>query len=301
MLAEGDRRDRGDERDSDAQGTATLNAWRGTGDASLARGHRFPERAPCTTFALVSHRFHSDLPALYVSDGFESGASVLLSQEEALHARALRLRQGSGVVLLDGRGQRAIGEIERLEKRETVVRCGAVSFDGAETGPYIALSFGLLADKARIEWCVEKGVELGVRHFLPLECERSEGHLHRSRLERVAIAALKQSQRSWLPVIEEPTSVAALVSRFGDYGRTFVCHESAPLERSLARLLVAEAPGRALVAIGPEGGFSQREVELLAEKGGTVVSLGDARLRAETAALVAVALVRMISGSVADG
>jgi 16S rRNA (uracil1498-N3)-methyltransferase len=242
----------------------------------------------------VNHRFDSDLPALYVPEGFAEGASIALAPDEAQHARALRLREGSSVLLLDGKGHRASGSIERVEKRGMVVRCGAVSFDGAEAGPYIALSFGLLADKSRVEWCVEKGVELGVRQFLPLESERTEGRLHRGRLERVAIAALKQSQRSWLPTIDEPLSVAALAARLDGLGRVYVCHESAPLENVLAARLVAERPSRALVVIGPEGGFSDSEVETLAHAGCEIVSLGDTRLRAETAALVGVALVSML-------
>lgn len=222
------------------------------------------------------------------------GASIALASDEAQHARALRLREGSGVVLLDGKGHRAIGAIEHAGKRDMVVRCGAVSFDGAEAGPYIALSFGLLADKSRVEWCVEKGVELGVRHFLPLATERTEGRLHRGRLERVAIAALKQSQRSWLPTIDDAVSVAALAERVGEFGRVYVCHESAPLEGALATLVARERPRRALVVIGPEGGFSDGEVETLVRAGCEIVSLGDARLRAETAAIVGVALVSML-------
>jgi 16S rRNA (uracil1498-N3)-methyltransferase len=243
----------------------------------------------------VAHRFHSDLPALFVPEGFTAESPLTLPTDEAQHVRALRLREGAGVLLLDGRGGRARATIERFDRRGTIVRTGPVSFDGAETGPYIALSYGLLADKSRIEWCIEKGVELGVRQFLPLETERSEGHLHRSRLERVAIAALKQSQRSWLATIEEPAGVSALAARAGEFDRVYLCHESAPLESALASRLVADRPQRTLVAIGPEGGFSEREVEELAAAGAVVVSLGDARLRAETAAIVAVALVRMIA------
>lgn len=245
----------------------------------------------------MNHRFYSDFPAFHLPDGFEPGASIALPSEEAQHARALRVREGSRVLLLDGRGHRSIGEIERVEKRGTVVRVGPVSFDGAEPGPYIALSFGLLADKSRLEWCVEKGVELGVGRFLPLDTERTEGRLHRSRLERVAVAALKQSQRSWLPALDEPIDVATLASRSSEFGKVFVCHESAPIEHALADRLVTTAPERALVVIGPEGGLSEGEVEALIGAGGEVVSLGETRLRAETAALVAVALVRMLGSS----
>jgi 16S rRNA (uracil1498-N3)-methyltransferase len=241
--------------------------------------------------------FRSDLPALFVPDGFAESAPVALPADEIQHVRALRLRVGQSVLLLDGRGGRSEALIEGIDKRAVVVRAGPVVFDASETGPYIALSYGLLADKSRAEWCVEKGVELGVRQFLPVETERSEGHPHRSRLERVAVAALKQSQRSWLPTIEEPVAVTRLVDRFGEFDRIYVCHETASLDRSLADRLLAERPHRTLVAIGPEGGFSEREIAGLADAGAQIVSLGDARLRAETAAIVAVALVQMIANN----
>jgi 16S rRNA (uracil1498-N3)-methyltransferase len=244
----------------------------------------------------VSARFHSDIPALFLPAAVASGEAVALPQDEAQHLRALRLREGDRVLLLDGRGTRALAMVERIDRRSAVVRTADVIFDGAQTGPYIALSFGLLADRSRLEWVVEKGVELGVGVFLPLETERSEGFAHRGRLERVAIAALKQSQRSWLPAIEEPSSIASLAERFGSFDGVFVCHESAPLERSLAGRLLADPPARALVVIGPEGGLSEREVGALAAAGAEVVSLGDARLRAETAAIAAVAVVRLLAG-----
>lgn len=241
--------------------------------------------------------FASDLSAFYIPEGFEPDTSIELSSDEAQHLRALRLREGEHVLLLDGHGHRSTSTVERTDKRSAVVRTGSVAFDGAEAGPYIALSFGLLADKSRIEWCIEKSVELGVRQFLPLETERSEGRLHRSRLERVAVAALKQSQRSWLPEIGEPAGLARLIEFAEDFDRMYVCHESASDASTLAALVGAENPRRALIAIGPEGGFSEQEIATLAKAGGEIVSLGDARLRAETAAIAAVAIVRLMGSN----
>ena len=244
-------------------------------------------------YSSVSHRFQSELPALYVPEGFAPETALELPSDELQHLRALRLRPGDRMLLLDGRGHRTTALLEAVDKRSAVARTGPVIFDGVGAGPYIALSFGLLADKSRLEWCIEKCVELGVRHFIPLETERSEGRMQRSRLERVAIAALKQSQRAWLPEIDEPSRVGALAAHRRDVDRFYICHESAPLDAALVSMLHGDEPGRVLIAVGPEGGFSDREVQEMVAMNGALVSLGDARLRAETAAIAAVTLVQM--------
>ena len=222
---------------------------------------------------------------------------VELPEEEARHVRALRLHPGDPVLLLDGRGGRGDGVIERIDRRGVGVRIRQRVLDEADGRPYIALGIGLLSDKARLEWIIEKGVELGVREIIPLSTERSEGRLNLDRAMRIAIAALKQSQSSFLPVIADPVPLMGMYDRLSGYDRTFICHESAPEESSLARFLISSPPSRStLLLIGPEGGFSDAEVRGAVAASASVVSLGGTRLRAETASLVALALVAQLSG-----
>jgi 16S rRNA (uracil1498-N3)-methyltransferase len=240
-------------------------------------------------------RFRSDIAALYLPMELSVGRIVELPDEEAQHARALRLREGDPLVLLDGRGARAEGVVERIDRRGVGVRIRHRVLDEADGRPYIALGIGLLSDRARLEWIIEKGVELGVREIIPLTTERAEGRFNLDRAMRIAIAALKQSQSSFLPVISDPLPLAAIYDRLPGFGRTFLCHESAPSESSLARFLISSpAAGPTLLLIGPEGGFSDAEVREAADASARVVSLGEARLRAETAALVALTLVAQI-------
>lgn len=241
--------------------------------------------------------FRPGLAALYIPNLPAEGGSLSLPTEEERHARALRLRPGEGVILLDGEGRRAEGIVERIDRRGIVVHAGPTVLDGEEGRTYIALGIGILSDKSRFEWIVEKGVELGVREIVPLATERAEGRLHIDRLQRIAIAALKQSQRSFLPSIAEATPFATMVERFGEFDHVYFCHESAPVEESLARALIdSVGAGRIAILIGPEGGFAEREVEIAREASASVVSLGDVRLRAETAALMAVSLIAGLSG-----
>ncbi|MDB5035745.1 MAG: rRNA methyltransferase [Chlorobi bacterium] len=237
-------------------------------------------------------RFQSNIPALYLPSGGEANDRIALPEEESRHVRALRLRAGDPVLLLDGAGGRTDATVERMERGEVIVRVRARVLDVGEGRPYIALGIGLLADKSRLEWTIEKGVELGAREIIPISAERAEGRFQHDRALRIAVAALKQSQGSFLPTIADPTPLARLLERLPEFERACLCHESAPAENSLARFLIS-SPGarRTIVLIGPEGGFTDREVSAAREASADIVSLGDTRLRSETAAIVALALI----------
>jgi 16S rRNA (uracil1498-N3)-methyltransferase len=242
--------------------------------------------------------FRSDVPALYHSGEFNTGERVRISDDEARHLRALRLRVGDEVVLLNGAGSRATGRLETIDKRYAELIVVSVVLDRGEGVPYIALAAGILSDKSRLEWCIEKGVELGVREFIPLLTERSEGHFYAERAHRIAVAALKQSQRSFLPTLHIPVSLESLIGRFDSFDRVIFCHEEVASEHSLARFLtMSPAVTRTLILIGPEGGFSDAELRMVCDMGAIAVSLGDARLRGETAAIVALVLVSTLSSA----
>jgi 16S rRNA (uracil1498-N3)-methyltransferase len=228
----------------------------------------------------------SDLAALYLSGPTPGiGETVALPEEEARHLRALRLRPGEPVLLLDGRGGRGRGIVEGARGE---VRVAAWELGRVEGRPYIALGLGLVSDKSRFEWCIEKAVELGVREVVPIMTERSQGRFHRDRAERIAVSALKQSQRSYLPILSEVTRFPALLERCGQFDLVCICHEKVDPTESLAGLLTHRRPQRLLLLIGPEGGFSQAEVAAAIDVSAVPVSLSDARLRSETAALAAV-------------
>jgi 16S rRNA (uracil1498-N3)-methyltransferase len=242
--------------------------------------------------------FQSDVPAFYHPLDVMSGERIVLSEEEARHARAHRLRPGDDVRLLDGAGGRAEGKVVELDRKEIAIAVESVVLEREEGLPYIGLAAGILSDKSRYEWCLEKGVELGLREFIPLLSERSEGRFNAERAHRVAVAALKQSQRAYLPALHDPVSLDMLTGRFGSFHSVFFCHEDVSDENSLARFLKASpASGRTLILIGPEGGFSADELRRALDAGATAVSLGSARLRAETAAVAALVLVGSLSSA----
>jgi 16S rRNA (uracil1498-N3)-methyltransferase len=242
-------------------------------------------------------QFDPGIPALYLPRRPADGEIVPLPEDEERHARALRLRQGDAVTLLDGRGGRTRASVESVERRSVLVRAGATLLDEAEGRTYIALGVGVLSDRSRFEWIVEKGVELGAREIIPLATERSEGRFHAERAGRIAVAALKQSQRAYLPDIPLPMAFASMLERADGFDLIAVCHESAAVADTLPKLLAATPAARRIaLLVGPEGGFSDSEIERARAASSAIVSLGEARLRAETAALVALALAANLAG-----
>lgn len=247
-----------------------------------------------------NQRIWSDVPALFAEKPLPAaGAEVSLGENERRHVRALRLRSGDRVMLLDGAGGRAFGRIGEFEKREVVVSVEDSTLEEPEQGVYIGLAVGLLDDRSRCEYLYEKCVELGVNAVYPFVGERTEGRFRRERLERIGLAALKQSQRAWLPNLSDPVNLDQLIVEVGAYHQVLICHEVHRPEdhlalriREILRHTEANGPLRLLVVVGPEGGLGGSEVERLRrEAGGVIVGLGGARLRAETAAIVAVTVL----------
>lgn len=241
----------------------------------------------------MQHQFDSSIPALwYAGPTPEVNEVFRLEADEARHARALRLTVGDRATLLNGNGRKIEAEVVAWEKSGPLLRCINNLLESDAGWPYIALGFGMIADRSRLEWLVEKSVELGVRELLPINTQRSEGHLHRERLLRVAVAALKQSQRSYLPQLHHPMTMKQAIQHAVQQGPApmILCHEQAIGHQTVSQTLRLGNGSGATIMIGPEGGFTESEVAEAHAAGALVSTLGPARLRAETAAIAAVAI-----------
>lgn len=238
-----------------------------------------------------NRRIWSDIPAFYLPEiAIEVGDEVDLGETESRHARALRMERGERAMILDGRGGRHFGLLAWSSKRVATLRVEESTFEEPVPGLYIGLAVGLLSDRSRWEFLYEKVVELGLNALFPLRSERAEGRFRRDRLERVGVAALKQSQRAWLPDVSDPVDLPELLRLGEEYDQIVIFHEKASDMGDERVDIVSE--GRILLLVGPEGGFSEEEVERAEEIGGVVAGLGPSRLLAETAAIVAVAGLR---------
>ncbi|PSQ72298.1 MAG: hypothetical protein BRD31_01225 [Bacteroidetes bacterium QH_2_64_26] len=214
------------------------------------------------------------------------GRRVVLPEAEARHLRTvLRAHEGEEMVVVDGEGGWYRARIDHLTPDQVVGTITEQREDVGEPAIEVTVGLGILKKRSRFETFVEKAVELGVRRIVPLRTRRTERNsIRKDRLHSVMVGAMKQCRRSWLPTLTAPQSPESLASA-SDAAAEFVCHsgdDAVPLHRAAGR---ARPFDEALVLVGPEGGFADSEVEAAVSAGGTVVSLGPRRLRAETAGL----------------
>jgi 16S rRNA (uracil1498-N3)-methyltransferase len=230
----------------------------------------------------VRRIYHPEVPG--------PGERIDLSREESHHvSRVLRLREGDGLSVFDGRGGEWSGEVLEANPANVAVRVGEPLDGRVDPGLPIDLYQGLCRHD-RMEWVVQKGTEIGVGCFTPMINARVEsGRPAGSRIRRwrrIALEACKQSGRRCLPVIRDPVPLPGAPPA-GELG--MVLHPgsgSVPIGEILGR----DRPAGVLLAVGPEGGFEGSEIGTLQETGWITVHLGPRVLRTETAGIVAAAL-----------
>jgi len=215
------------------------------------------------------------------------GDRIVLPEDEARHARSvLRAEAGDEIVVVDGEGGWYRTQIDHVAPEQVVGHVLETRREVGEPDTQVTVGMGLLSRRSRFETFVEKAVEVGVRRIVPLRTRHTEVESVRAdRLRRVMVAALKQCRRSRLPELAAPRSLDALLEAT-TAGPCLLCHGAAE-GTPIARAVVAAAAEEVLVLVGPEGGFSPTEVDAATDAGGTLVSLGARRLRAETAGIVA--------------
>ncbi|MCC9079063.1 16S rRNA (uracil(1498)-N(3))-methyltransferase [Litorilinea aerophila] len=232
----------------------------------------------------------------------EPGQPVDLTPIAHQLSRVLRARPGTRIVLLDGRGQEFLTEVRRLdpgEARGQILEVGPAA--GEPRRPVILYQCTLKADK--FEWILQKGVELGVTRFVPVIARRSVVRPAAAvlkkypRWQRIIQEAAEQSGRGCLPELAAPLSWEEAV-RTGEGLRLLPWEDATGHPGLLATLQRSgQAPPPAIsLLVGPEGGLTPEEVALARSAGWQVISLGTRILRAETAALAAVAVIQAHGG-----
>ena len=220
----------------------------------------------------------------------------VLDAQEAKHlSKVLRAKAGDQVVITDGVGGRFEGVIQSLDKRECTMAIEKASFV-PEPQPQLMLVVAPTKSIDRWEWLLEKATEIGVSDIQPVWTHRSERKsLKMDRCQRVLISALKQSQRHWLPRLRDPMPWSEFLSGplAVDFDGRYLAH-CEPDEDKGHLMNSLLGPGRNVwVAIGPEGDFTQDEIQAARALEVTPVSLGDARLRTETAGVAAVHMLQL--------
>lgn len=221
-----------------------------------------------------------------------------LPDEEAKHAvRVLRMKEGDELFLMDGRGTFHRAHVTLVSNH----KCLYVIDESLPQTPtwkgHIHLAIAPTKDTGRMEWLVEKATEIGFNEISFLDCQFSERHTIRTdRLEKIVVAAAKQSRKAWMPHVNNMTSFQDFIDKHPN-GSRFICHCYNEIERQdLYTLLQGAANStddETIVMVGPEGDFSVDEVKSALACGFQSVSLGKSRLRTETAGLYAVMLANL--------
>ena len=230
-----------------------------------------------------------------------------LPQEEASHAvRVLRMKEGDELLLTNGCGTFFEARLTMATPKHC---CFAIERQWDDPKPWagsITVAVAPTKNMDRMEWLVEKATEIGFDRLVLLLCDHSERRTVKTeRLEKVAVSAMKQSHKAYKPAIVEMTPLKKFLCEEAGPQSRFIAHCFEPEEGTdtaspachlsqrnfLSDLLRPDAD--AVVLIGPEGDFSLQEIETALAEGWQPVSLGESRLRTETAALVAVHLMRL--------
>lgn len=233
------------------------------------------------------------------------GQTYLLNEEESTHAvRVLRYTSGDVIHIADGRGNFYEAVITNPHPKHCEVEIRAVEYHPKHHKGEVHIAVAPTKNIERMEWLCEKCTEIGVDIITPLLCHYSERkQIRTDRLQKIVLSAAKQSLSAYLPDLNELTPIKDCIFNAKETYK-FIAHSSAwtdkrDLRTELRLLSNAEHSEATIqptfcVLIGPEGGFSDEEVRLAMEHGFVPVSLGDARLRTETAAIVSCAMINYV-------
>lgn len=231
----------------------------------------------------------------------QAGECDELPAEEARHAvRVLRLTEGDEIFLIDGEGHFLRCTITLAAPHHCAYRVEETIHQQPTWRGHLHLAIAPTKDMGRMEWMAEKATEVGWDEVSFLDTQFSERRsLRADRIDKIVVAAMKQSRKAWKPVVNELTPFRTFVDSHQE-GRRFICHcypEIARQDYFAAISAPQDAAGPSeddiTVLVGPEGDFSVEEVRYALDRGFESVSLGESRLRTETAGLTAIVMAQI--------
>lgn len=234
----------------------------------------------------------------FISTSDIEGDRVRLSPEQAHQVQhVLRLQPGDAIVVLDDTGIEYHVTLTAVEKRQVVGQVTDRQQARGEPAAQVTLFQSMLV-REKFEWVLQKGTEIGVARFVPVLTERSlvrVKDLDEKRLDRwrrIIVEAAEQSHRGRIPQLDQIATFDEAISFVGRFDRCLIAAPSR--EGSTLRQALQGLSGKAAsvaILVGPEGGFTEKEVDAACQRGAAAVSLGPRILRTETCAIVASALV----------
>ena len=223
--------------------------------------------------------------------------TLTLGEEDSKHCvKVLRMGEGDTIEVVDGNGTLYTCRITMAHPKRCAVEVTERTQQPPHWGHRIVLGVAPTKNLDRIEWLVEKCVEMGVDRIIPLRCHNSERTvLKTERLKKIMVSAMKQSLKATLPLLDEMTPVAQVLAEPFEGTRCIAyCDEQLPRGQRLTLTGIYRPGQDVMVLIGPEGDFSPEEVQAARDAGFMPVTLGESRLRTETAGMMAVAAIHTL-------
>lgn len=214
---------------------------------------------------------------------------IVLNEDTSKHMiNVLRMEKGEEVLLTDGKGKKAKASIVDDNRKKCVVEVSSIE-EEKQRQKKVAVGISIIKNSSRFEWFLEKATEIGVNEIIPLICARTEKEKFRfDRMQNILISAMLQSQQCSLPTLHQPAEFEKAIHL--PFERKFIAHCEQANKQTLPSQQLNSSTSQ-LILIGPEGDFTHGEIESAITNNFVPVSLGNTRLRTETAGMVAAALL----------
>lgn len=239
------------------------------------------------------------MPRFFCSNPLSVGATITLPDNVAHHVHVLRLSQGDNISLFNGTGGEYIATLVTIEKKRVLAEVKAFSPHEAEL-PYAITLAQAMPEASKMDWIIEKAVELGVAGIQPLAAQRCVVKLSGERAEKkrahwqgIIISAAEQSGRNRVPQLAEVTDFSSWIAQHDLHRRIILTPRAG---QSLSDWARHHPPQAVTLLIGPEGGFTDMEENMAQHQGALALSMGPRVLRTETAGLAALAALNSIWG-----
>ena len=223
----------------------------------------------------------------YTPDIDPAHPQYFLTEEESKHAiRVMRLEVGSVVQLIDGKVGLYTAEIIDAHPKRTILQIKNITQGYNKRNHYLHIAIAPTKNMERLEWFLEKATEIGIDEVSLIQCQRSERKDAKvERLDKIITSAVKQSIKAYHPQLNTMQPFSKLVSQYHE-GQKFIAH-CLPGEDKVSLASQLQLQGSCLILIGPEGDFTEKEIAEALQNGFKPITLGESRLRTETAALEA--------------
>ena len=225
---------------------------------------------------------------IFFQEEFSKESIFVLNEETSKHViQVLRMKNGEQLQLTNGKGKIITAEIITEHKKSTEIKVLSTTNIAPRTSN-ITIAISLIKNTNRFEWFLEKATEIGVSEIIPIICERTEKQNFRhDRIKNILVSAMLQSQQAWLPLLHQPTKFPEAIKNSSQQ-KKYIAH---CIEEEKKELSNETNDRSSIILIGPEGDFTKPEIDLAVANNFIPVSLGNTRLRTETAGMVAAVLL----------